>query len=100
MYKLIYSSTAEKDLVAIFNYISDDSKDRAIKYMSEIENSILSLLDFPKIGNISRFEELRMQGIYVLPHDSYLIFYRINEKDARIEIVRVLHGSRDYAKLF
>ncbi len=100
MYKLVYSEESNKDLIIIFNYISDDSKTRDIRFLGELEKTILTLKDFPTIGKLSRYIELSSQGVYTIPHEKYLIFYRINERKKEVQIIRVLHGSKDYARLF
>ena len=100
MYKLIYANEADNDLQTIFNYISQDDEIRASKYLSEIEKQILRLKEFPNIGHDSKFTELYALGIKVLPYDDYLIFHIVNEKEKEIKIVRVLHGSVNYKRLF
>lgn len=100
MYKLIYSEEADNDLTAIYNYIADDSVERARNYLGKMEQCVLQLSDFPNIGNDSRYKELRALGIKILPFDNYLIFHTVNEKEKIVNIVRVLHGSVNYRKLF
>lgn len=100
MYKLVYANEAANDLQAIFDYISQDDKTRASKYLGEIEEQILRLKDFPNIGHISKYTELDALGIRVLPYGDYLIFHIVNEKAKEISIVRVLHGSLNYKHLF
>ncbi len=100
MYKLLYSEEADNDLTAVYNYIADDSVERARIYLGKIEQCVLQLSEFPNIGNDSRYKELRSLGIKVLPFDNYLIFHTVNEKEKIVNIVRVLHGSVNYRKLF
>lgn len=100
MYKLKYSEEAENDLTDIFNYIANDSRDRAIKYLGEIEKSILQLESFPEIGHVAGYPELASLGIRILGHDDYLIFYIINKEEQEVRIHRVLRGSMNYVHLF
>ena len=100
MYELIYANEAANDLQVIFDYIAQDDEIRASKYLSEIERQILRLKDFPNIGHDSKYSELYALGIKILPFDDYLIFYTISEKSEEIDIVRVLHGSVNYKRLF
>ena len=100
MYKLLYAVEADNDLQAIYDYIANDNLDRAVSYLGEIEKQILRLTDFPNIGHDIKYNELKALGVKILPFDNYLIFYTINEPNKIINIVRVLHGSADYKRLF
>lgn len=100
MYELVYAEEADNDLTAIYNYIADDSVERARNYLGKIESCILQLKDFPKIGSESKYKELRALGIRILPFENYLIFYTINNRQNLVNIIRVLHGSVNYRKLF
>lgn len=100
MFKLIYAVEADNDLQAIYDYIATDNPDRAVSYLGEIEKQILRLKDLPNIGHESKYSELKALGVRILPFDDYLIFHTVNERNNIINIVRVLHGSTDYKRLF
>ena len=100
MFKLLYANEVGRDLQAIYDYIAQDSPERASQYIGKIENSVLRLRDFPNIGHNSSYDELKALGVRILPFDDYLIFYIVKEKDETVYIVRVLHGSVDYKHLF
>ncbi|MDE7165051.1 MAG: type II toxin-antitoxin system RelE/ParE family toxin [Clostridiales bacterium] len=100
MFKLLYANEVGRDLQAIYDYIAQDSPERASQYIGKIENSVLRLRDFPNIGHNSSYDELNALGVRILPFDDYLIFYIVKEKDETVYIVRVLHGSVDYKHLF
>ncbi len=100
MFELIYANEADNDLQAIYDYIAQDNPERASSYLSEIEKQILHLRDFPNIGSESKYAELRVQGIRILPFEDYLIFHTVNEKSGTVNIVRVLRGSVNYKHLF
>lgn len=100
MFKLIYAVEADNDLQAIYDYIAKDNPDRAVSYLGEIEKQILRLKEFPNIGHESKYSELKALGVRILPFDDYLIFHTVNERNNIINIVRVLHGSTDYKRLF
>lgn len=100
MYTLVYSSVSERDLASVFEYICRDSREAAISYFSEIEKEILRLREFPEEGTLCRYPELSSLGIRVLAIDRYLLFYKVNKTDRRIEILRFLHSSQDWKNLF
>lgn len=100
MNNLIYSPLADDDLTAIYNFIAADSPARASAYMGKMEQSILKLCNFPNIGAKGRYPELINLGIKVLPFDDYLIFYTVNAASEQVRIIRLLHGSVNYLRLF
>ncbi len=86
---------AQNDLDEIWWFIAQDSPDNADKFLDRIQDSCLTLADFPKMG-VSRNEiknSLRSQ-----PIGNYLIFYFPIEDG--IDIIRIIHGSRDIERLF
>lgn len=98
MYVLKYSRAIANDLDTIFNYIAKDSTTNAFQYITDIESTIIKLREFPLIGTLSKYPELKALNIRILPHDKYLIFYRFNQTN--VEILRILHGAMNYKNLF
>lgn len=84
------------DLEEISDWIATDNPVRAESFADEIVERCLSLADnparFPTAKNVAEFE------IRKVSHGSYLIFYAI--KQDRVEILRIVHGSRDWASMF
>ena len=95
MPRLLKRPEAENDLEEIWWFIAQDSPDSADKFLDRIQDSCLALVDFPKIG-ASR-EELKA-ALRSQPVGNYLIFYFSLEDG--VDIIRVLHGSRDMTRLF
>jgi len=95
MPRILKRPEAQNDLDEIWWFIAQDSPDNADKLLDRIQDSCLTLADFPKMG-VSRNEiknSLRSQTI-----GNYLIFYFPLEDG--IDIIRVIHGSRDMDRLF
>ena len=95
MPRLLKRPEAENDLEEIWWFIAQDSPHNADRFLDRIQERCLALAGFPKMG-VSREElkpDLRSQ-----PVGNYLIFYFPLEDG--IDIVRVLHGSRDIERLF
>jgi len=93
--RLLKRPEAENDLEEIWWFIAQDNPHNADRFLDRIQECCLALADFPKMG-VSREElitDLRSQ-----PVGNYLIFYFPLEDG--IDIVRVLHGSRDIERLF
>ena len=88
--KLDFSPAAREDLIDIAAYIAQDNPARASSFVDELEDRCAALADAPGIGTAR--PELG-EGLRVLPHGRYLIFYRQSPQRLRIE--RILHGARD-----
>lgn len=86
---------AELDLLEIWDYIADDSLDRADGFLDRIEGKLQVLALNPGIGR--RREEL-LPELQSFPVGNYVVFYR-EVKDG-IDVIRVLHGSRDIEEIF
>ncbi len=88
--KVTFSPTAEEDLLDIAVFIAYDNQARALTFVDELESKCEGLGRLPGIGTLR--PELG-DGVRMLPHGRYLIFYREVNKGLRIE--RVMHGARD-----
>ncbi len=90
------SHRAIQDMDEIWLYVARKANPQSADRIIGIRVHFMGMIaDHPLIGRTR--DELRL-GLRSLPVDKYLIFYtcRLSE----IEIVRVLHGSRDIAALF
>ena len=84
-YKVTWSNTAEKDLIAIVEYIAADSPSNALKVFKNIKQKASSLYPFPKRGRIA--PELRDQGILQyreLVISQWRVIYRISKKSVYV----------------
>lgn len=95
MSELILSPEAEQDLVDIWVYIAEDSPTNADSYIDKLYSKGLLLSENPEIGaeRSDLMDELR-----AFPVDHYVLFYR--KQNNGIELVRVLHASRDIDSIF
>jgi toxin ParE1/3/4 len=86
---------AKSDLVEIWDYIADDSEARADDFIETVDRKFQSLASRPNMG---RSRDELAEGLRSFSVGRYVIFYRpISEG---VEIVRVLHGSRDLNAIF
>lgn len=86
---------AVSDLADIWDYIADDSEERADAFIETIDGKLKTLAGSPKIG---RTRDELMKGIRSWSIGRYVVFYFPLENG--VEIIRVLHGSRDIASVF
>lgn len=96
-YTLRYLPAAESDLVEIFDFIAQDSPNRALSYLEKLDKRVGLLEQHPLLGRVPRHPKLRAFGYRVLIVGSYLVFYVIRGRT--IEIHRVVHGSRNLDQL-
>ena len=89
-YRIAWRPLARDDLSSIVPYIGQDSPANARRFGADIRQQVGSLAAYPELGRIGRFEGLRE----LVVHPNYLVFYRIEAKDQRIDILRVRHVAQ------
>jgi toxin ParE1/3/4 len=94
MSRLYFSPSAREDLNRILDHIAQDDPSAAINFVKKIKDVCIRIARFPEIGALR--DDLAPE-LRCFPVKTYIIFYRAGEK--RVDIVRVLHGSRDYSTL-
>jgi toxin ParE1/3/4 len=100
-YSILKNPQAERDIEECFVYIAEENLDVGIYFLVAVEDSIEQIADFPQIGSIKEVGNLQLYGLRmwrVKGYAKYLIFYLL--KHETIEIIRVLHSSRDLQDLF
>ena len=86
---------AEADLTAIALHIAEDNPRAAQRWLESIEERCVRLGEMPGMG-VAR-PDIRAD-LRLMPVGNYLILYR--QVDDNVEIVRVLHGARQWQDLF
>ena len=92
----VLSENADSDIDSIFDYTEiEHGFNQAVKYLNNLETVFQKLVINPEIGK--KRNEIK-KGLYSLPEQQHVIFYRILK--THIRIVRILHGSKDIPKSF
>ncbi len=70
-----------------------------MKFLTAVGDAVRLLRGFPSIGSPRYRHLLDMPGLRCIPTDSfpYLLFYR--EEDGQLILARLLHSSRDIARI-
>lgn len=89
------SPEADQDLLDIWLYIAEDSIVNADRYLDKINDTAKRLAEFRDMG--TERPELA-KALFSFPIDRYILYYR--KKEQGIELVRVLHSSRDVYQFF
>lgn len=87
--RLRKSAIAETDLLAVWNYIAQDSPDAADRFWQRLSERFQSLLRNPLIGES---QERFRPGLRAVIEGNYIIFYE--PRPDEILIHRVLHAAR------
>jgi toxin ParE1/3/4 len=100
-YALVITEAAEADLDGIADYFSYELKEpiAALHQLARIEEAMTTLEELPERHGIVQDKYLESKGIRKLLMDNYLIFYTVNKSINTINIVRVLHGRRDWESI-
>lgn len=88
--KVIWTTESLKRLIQIEDYISNDSPQRAIKFIDRIIKRGESLTQYPYKGRMAT--ELSVPEIREILENNYRIVYRITK--TRIEILTIFEGHR------
>ncbi len=90
-----FSPAAERDLEDIGDFIALENPRRAVSFIGQIRERCTIIASSPKAAPVRA--EI-MDGLRVVVHGNYLVFYHILNDEIRIE--RILHGARDIKRLF
>ncbi len=98
--KLVRRPAARRDLADAVLYLrKEDGAAISHRFLDEAEATFTRLCSFPNLGTPWPTTRRELVGLRrrLLPHFPYSVFYLSTEKT--LEIVRVLHNSRDIPTL-
>ena len=85
---------ASGDIVSICAYIEQDSPQNAALVAQEILDSIDSLSLFPQRYKVHEHRKDPSKTVRSMPVPPFVVYYRIIERLAAVEVLTVRHGSR------
>lgn len=92
---------AQEDVDAIAHYIAGDNPEAVERFFAALDDLCELLMHASDIGSTRIFQSPLLLGMRIIPlkkFEKYLVFYRLHGDD--IEIIRVIHGARDYPAFF
>ena len=100
-YSVKITTQAEEQLQAIVKYIASELKapKAALRLLDEVESVISSLSQFPRRVALTEEEPWRSLGIHKMPVKNFLVYFWIDEENARVQVTAVIYGMRDQIKL-
>ena len=87
---LEWRETAREDLLAIVDYISDDSPAAALRLADEIQKKVVKLRERPRLYRAGRVAGTRE----MVNRPNYLVVYA--ESPRAVTILRVLHAAQQW----
>ena len=90
-YDIRFLPGADQNLLEIDEYLSQFYPSTAAKFFEKLDKNLLLLKEQPYIGT-KYIPNPKYRRLIV---DDYLVFYIVDEAPRKVEIYRVLHGSRD-----
>lgn len=92
----VWSPRAERDFLEIWTYLATEaSAEVASVQLRAIDRTVNRLTQWPLSG---RARDELIAGVRSIVVGQYVVFYRAS--DDLVEIIRVLHGSRDIDHIF
>jgi toxin ParE1/3/4 len=90
--KLLYSGPALEDLRSIVDWIREDSPEKALAFVRDLDHRLKPLPRFPSLGSLSSLPRFRKKGWRRLVIDKYLVYYHATPDFVRI--LRVIHSAQ------
>jgi toxin ParE1/3/4 len=91
--KVLWADAAEKQLKAIHDFVAQTSPDYALRLVDRLTKRSLQMALFPFSGRM--VPEYELNEVRELIEGSYRIIYLINEEKDQIEVLALIHISRE-----
>lgn len=88
--KVHWTESAIQDLIAVYDYIFQDSPHYAQKMVDRLTRRSQQIADFPLSGR--RVPEYRRDDLREVIESPYRVIYRVRPE--QVDIVAVIHGAR------
>jgi antitoxin ParD1/3/4 len=95
MTSFLLSPEAAQDIIEIYEYIAQDSRDAAGRVRLELFEAVRGLVRMPHKGH--RRDDLTSHHVLFWPVHNYQIIYRPETQP--LEVVAVLHGKRNIRRI-
>jgi toxin ParE1/3/4 len=91
--KVVWTDAAVAQLEAIHDYVAQTSPEYARRIIDRLTKRSIQIAAFPFSGRMVR--EYELKEVREVIESSYRIIYLIKEGEQQIEVLAVIHGSRE-----
>ena len=97
-YQILITPKAKEDLIDIGDYISFIllEPETSQKFIKGLRRSISQLQYFPRKFPVIDDYIIKYRKIHYMPYKNYFVFYRIDDENKSVTILRVGHKSRNW----
>jgi plasmid stabilization system protein ParE len=92
--KIVFSPQAIADLAQVVRHIAKEDPETAERIGNALIDRVIILENFPLLGA----EYPKRPGVRKLVSRPYIIFYRADVKESRVDILRYWHGAQEEPK--
>ncbi|MFT9089455.1 MAG: type II toxin-antitoxin system RelE/ParE family toxin [Gluconacetobacter sp.] len=92
-FRIVWRPMAEVDLHTIIDHIAQDNPTEAETFGQELRGKTLPLAQQPKMGRTGR-PGLPVSVHELVAHRSYIVFYRVLDGAATVEVLRVKQSAQ------
>lgn len=98
-YRKVILAEAQQEYRDIVGYLVSmlRSEQAARNFMEEFDKQVNLVAENPELYSLSRVPELAERGYRCAPMNNYIALYKA--ADGQIVVCRIVHKSRDYARL-
>jgi toxin ParE1/3/4 len=94
--KVLWTEAAIAQLEAIYNYVAQTSPEYARRIVDRLTKRSIQIAAFPFSGRI--VTEYELNEVREIIESSYRVVYLIKEDEDQIEVLAVIHSSREGLK--
>ena len=100
-YQVMITDTAKQDLREIAFHIAERAMDSDVakRFVLELREQCLRLVEFPQCGALPKDRILRSLNYRYLVHKDYLIFYAIDEAQKTVNVLAIFSAKKDYLRV-
>ena len=97
IYEVKITRQAQEQMAEIVDYISNElfAPEAASNLLDKMENSIMSLSEFPERFQLVEEEPWKTEGIHRLVIGNFLVYYWINKPEKKVQVTAVIYAKRD-----
>jgi len=95
--KVFWTEAALSQLQAIHDYIAQTSPDYALRMVDRLTRRSIQIADFPFSGRM--VPEYEVNEVREIIESPYRIIYLVDSAQSRVDVLAVVHGSRNQIPL-